>query len=90
MKPCLICGAITAGTRCPTHEADRQRARNASPKRQALYGGTHYARSRNARRCQPWCSICGRTAGQVQLTWDHEHGQVECVHCNSSHRKNPE
>lgn len=75
--------------RCRPCYLQRQRARNNQPRREALYGGLHYAHSRAARRRQPWCSICGRTQWEVQLTWDHEHGQVECVSCNSSHRSNP-
>lgn len=84
MKPCLDCGRITDGTRCPDHYRAWHRARNRDPKRRALYGGTHAARSRAARKAQGRCSICGSTQN---LQLDHEHNQVECRNCNLSHRK---
>jgi hypothetical protein len=84
VRPCLDCGINTAGSRCGPCERARQRRRNAA--RGDLYGAEHRRRSRAARAAQPWCSICGSRA---RLSWDHEHGQVECQSCNSSHRRNP-
>ena len=78
--PNLISGR---GPRCPAHEAMHQRVRN---QRRTQYAGAWYAISRRARKAQPWCTICGTT---TDLTLDHEHGQVECKSCNSSHRRNP-
>lgn len=84
-KPCLDCGVPTRnpGGRCRPHELEHQRRRN---QKRTQYQGTWPATSRRARRAQPWCSICGTTQ---DLTLDHEHGQVECRSCNSSHRRNP-
>lgn len=83
---CLDCGARhhTGNPRCRPCYLAHQRARNQA--RQALYGGTWRTTSRRARAAQPWCSICGSRAN---LTLDHEHRQVECQSCNSSHRRNP-
>lgn len=88
LKICLDCGGRhnEPGPRCRPHYLARQRARNQKPERQALYGGAHRARSRAARQAQPWCSNCGSL---IRTSWDHEHGQVECQSCNSSHRRNP-
>lgn len=88
LKVCLTCGARHSldGPRCRGCYLAQQRIRNAKPERQALYGGAHRARSQAARRAQPWCSICGSS---IRTSWDHEHGQVECQSCNSSHRRNP-
>ena len=83
LRPCLDCGARTRRTRCPRCESDWNRRRNA---RRTQYQGAWAATSRRARQAQPWCSICGTL---FDLTLDHEHGQVECRSCNSSHRRNP-
>lgn len=83
LRPCLDCGTRTSRTRCPSCESIRNRARNA---RRPQYAGTWRATSKAARKAQPWCSVCGTT---VNLSLDHEHGQVECVPCNSRHRRNP-
>lgn len=83
MRPCLECGSPTKGTRCPIHEAARQRTRNQA---RTQYAGQWRATSKRARKAQPWCSICGTP---FDLTLDHEHGQVECRTCNSRHRREP-
>jgi len=84
-KLCLDCTARhrQPGPRCQPCEQAHQKARNAA---RTQYAGTWRATSRRARKAQPWCSLCGTTA---DLTLDHEHGQVECRSCNSSHRRNP-
>lgn len=69
--------------RCTSCESQFQRARN---KVRVQYQGSWKRTSLAARRNQPWCSICGTLA---DLTFDHEHAQVECRRCNSSHRRNP-
>lgn len=78
------CPELTTTTRCPKHEAEYQRLRNARR--------THYKRewrklSQQARRAQPWCSACGATA---DLTADHvrarsldEGVEVLCRSCNT-------
>ena len=83
LRPCLGCGALTRnpGSRCRPCEQAHQKLRN---ERRTQYAGTWRATSRRARKAQPWCSICG---AQLDLTLDHEHGQVECRSCNSSHRR---
>lgn len=85
LRSCLECGTITRTTqpRCGPCERSRQRRRNT--RRATLYDTDHRKQSKAARKAQPWCSICGR---QTNLTWDHEHQQVECRSCNSSHRRN--
>lgn len=85
-KPCLTCGTRhnEPGPYCRPHYLERQRARNNA--RKGLYGGTWRATSKRARKAQPWCSVCGKT---YRLSLDHEHGQVECQSCNSSHRREP-
>ena len=89
LRICLDCGTPhrNDGPRCCPCSLARERRRNQDPRRQALYGGTHRAASRRARRAIGHCAVCGATA---DLTFDHEHGQVECRSCNSSHRRNPE
>lgn len=87
LRPCLDCGIRTRTTapRCGPCERTRQRRRNQDPRRLDLYNNAHRRRSRAAREHLP-CAICGT---RIDLTWDHEHGQVECRPCNSSHRRNP-
>lgn len=69
--------------RCRPCYLNHQKARNdARPQ----YAGAWRRISRTARQRQPWCSVCGTP---YRLTLDHEHGQVECVPCNSSHRRDP-
>lgn len=82
MKPCLQCAVPTDGTYCLGCRRARDRDRN---RRRLQYAGAWQTISRAARAAQPWCSICGT---QLDLTLDHEHAQVECRSCNSSHRRN--
>jgi hypothetical protein len=88
-KPCLglpgyPCGVLTRNPkgRCrPCQQAhDRKRNRD-----RTQYQGDWQATSRKARKAQPWCTVCGTTE---QLSLDHETGTVQCVPCNSSHRRN--
>ena len=91
MKPCIAPGCPIIiqgrGPRCPAHEAMHQRVRN---QQRTQYAGAWYATSRRARRQAiqdgTGCALCGALD---DLTLDHEHGQVECRSCNSSHRRNP-
>lgn len=91
---CLDCGATHTrpDPRCRRCYLDRQRARNAT--RAGFYDTAHRRLSEVARIVHPWCAICGATKAELDatgevLTWDHEHRQVECRSCNSSHRRNP-
>lgn len=94
LRPCLVCGLRTRTTapRCGPHEREYQRRRNTNPRRQALYGGAYPTQRRQALANATLCPRCGvdlirsRTA-RNGATWDHEHGQVECRSCNSSHRR---
>lgn len=85
LRICVDCGARhrLAGARCRPCELTHQRARNAA---RPQYAGSWASTSRRARRAIGQCVRCGTTA---DLTFDHEHGQVECRSCNSSHRRNP-
>lgn len=88
MTPLRICVDCSArhrvdGPRCRPCYLAHQRARNAA---RPQYAGTWRATSKAARKAQPWCSVCGTP---YRLSLDHEHAQVECQPCNSSHRRNP-
>lgn len=72
LKPCMVCGEPSAGTRCSDHDRETERLRHLHHNR-----GTRLARgydaawiklSRRARRIQPWCTRCGTTDN---LTGDH-------------------
>ncbi len=84
-RPCLNCGQLTRNPagRCRPCELRHQKARN--EKRKHLYGGDWAKRSKEARRAQPACVLCGTP---FDLTLAPERGQVECRSCNSSHRRN--
>lgn len=84
LRRCLDCGDTyrVGNSRCRPCELVKQRRRNAQ---RTQYQGGWSRTSTAARRAQPWCSVCGT---RTDLTLDHEHGQVECRSCNSSHRRN--
>lgn len=52
-RPCLDCGALTPGTRCPT--CTRAYDRNRRPSPEARYGADRKARHRDAIDAEPWC-----------------------------------
>jgi len=79
-RPCTERTDLPGG-RCRTCNAEMNRGRNAA---RVQYQGRWKRTSLAARRNQPWCSLCGTI---IDLTYDHEHGQVECRSCNSSHRR---
>ena len=61
LKPCIDCGIATAGARCPTHAADRKRARN-----------RNIQTARAVVAAQPWCSFCGHRGSTANpLQSDH-------------------
>lgn len=81
VRPCLDCPAfVTDASRCPSCERKRQRARNASPRRRRLYGGSWARYSRARRQAQPFCSLCGSTE---RLSVDHDTNLVLCQTHNS-------
>lgn len=86
LKICLDCGARHRldGPRCRHCYLTQQRARNAARTQYAGPWRTFSQRAREAAGHQ--CAICGRIGDD---TYDHEHWQVECRPCNSSHRRNP-
>lgn len=74
VKPCLDCGTLTAGSRCPACTAANKRRveaqRDSSAERG--YGWAWSAISRKVIAAQPWCSICGHTGSPTNpLTADH-------------------
>lgn len=59
--PCLTCGTPTRiGSHCAEHQPIRQRTQR--------YNHAWRRASQEARRRQPWCSVCGATE---DLTADH-------------------
>lgn len=80
MRACIEpgCPNLSPGTRCPEHERQRQRQRNAQPGR-AKYDSAWARHSRDRRAEQPWCSECGTSA---DLTLDHPTDDVYCRPCH--------
>lgn len=64
LRPCLECGELSEGARCPEH---RPPARS-RPYREVGYDSAWDRLSKRARRMQPFCSDCGTTE---DLTCDH-------------------
>ena len=98
--PCLTCGQLSHnGTRCPSCQAVRDRAREQARGRPNAtargYGSAWQATSRQMIARHPWCTICGTT---TDLTVDHilakanggtdaiSNLQVMCRRHNSSKR----
>lgn len=96
-RPCLglpghPCGQLTRNPngRCRPCQQAHDRTRNRA---RTQYAGTWRATSKRARAAEPWCH-CQRPnchgpgpCLNPDLTLDHEHAQVECRSCNSSHRR---
>lgn len=67
-RPCLDCGKLSRGSRCPEHQAIVDKAREAriSParraKKKALYGGDYRARRRAVLANATNCYLCGGPA----------------------------
>lgn len=84
-RPCLDCGSLTQGTRCPRCDRNLQSHRN---QRRTHYHGDWQARSRKAR--EEWVAehgwVCpgwqrpAHPATTLQL--DHTTGLVLCHRCN--------
>ena len=66
MRPCLDCGTAAKGTRCPTHQAKVQHAKDARRPTRRSHHETQ--RRRQQVQAQPWCSDCGTT---TNLTAEH-------------------
>lgn len=93
-RPCLGCGELTDGTRCPTCAGERW---------QAAYGGGWRQLSKQEREREPWCHCagCSLHPGQCQSTTDltldhdtpvswggtaHDGHTVLCQRCNTARR----
>lgn len=57
LKPCLVCGDVSAQSRCAEHRLPDRKA----PAAARGYGPAWTRLSKRARRLQPWCSDCGST-----------------------------
>jgi 5-methylcytosine-specific restriction enzyme A len=72
-RPCLDCGRLTTGSRCPDHTRAHQRtrdlARRDDPMRQLRRSSAWRRLSEQARAQQPWCSVPG--CHDLDLTADH-------------------
>lgn len=62
-KPCIECGAVSQGTRCPTCARARANKRQRPAYRQA-YSDPAYRQARDTLRGQP-CWICGQPSDTV-------------------------
>ena len=63
-KPCLVCGAVSEGSRCPTHALRDTRKREG-------YGYAWAVRSKEFRKLYPFCAICNRGGNGIELHVDH-------------------
>jgi len=94
MKPCLVCGEVSEGRRCPAHTPSATALRRSSAQERG-YDAEWQRLSRRARRLQPWCSDCGTeeglTADHLPSAWDRkarglvlrlEDVDVVCGPCN--------
>lgn len=70
MTPCLDCGEPAHGSRCPDHQGDRERVREAHRDRHAIRANPARWKNLSARvrRMQPWCTACAAT---TDLSADH-------------------
>lgn len=97
MRPCLVCGRVTEGSRCPDHQPRTPRSkdtRRRKGKGQAAYDPIWRKLSTQARRASPFCIDCGAVD---DLTCDHiipksiapelvhaiENVAVRCRTCNT-------
>ena len=96
LRPCLVCGQPTEGTRCPAHEAEHRsrRDRGRAPRTDAYAVRSYRWRkvSERARKASPWCEWCGSgddltVDHRVPLSlggdeWDPENHRVLCRPCH--------
>lgn len=67
-KPCIICGTLSRGTRCPEHQQEldkrKQAAKESDPtyrlKKNTLYGYAHQKARRELLATATVCYICGK------------------------------
>lgn len=65
--PCLVCGRLSKGSRCPAHSGAKARG----------YGSDHNKLAERMIAAQPWCSICGHVASPMAKRCD----DPECKRC---------
>lgn len=65
LRPCVVCGELSTGSRCAEHPAPSERKLSAHRRG---YDAAWFRLSAKARRLQPFCSDCGATE---DLTTDH-------------------
>jgi hypothetical protein len=89
-RPCLDCGRLTSGSRCPTHEAQRNASRRGREKYDAAWVKlSKRAIAEHLATYGPVCPGWGREAHVVDpksFVTDHDpapHGTVMCRGCNS-------
>lgn len=92
LRPCLVCGELSTGPRCPEHTLTDRRVRKDPG--QAAHDPVWRKLSTKVRKQQPWCADCG---AREDLTADHvipksvapqlvhavENVAVRCRPCNS-------
>lgn len=67
-KPCLICGTLSRGSRCPEHQQEldkrKQAAKESDPtyqaKKSALYGYSHQKARKQLKATATHCWICSK------------------------------
>jgi hypothetical protein len=71
---------------CELHRRERNRKRNADPRRLERYGpGSGWDQERRAAlEAQPWCGVCGTV---TDLTVDHDPSGARNVWCRSCHSR---
>lgn len=70
MKPCLDCGTLTNGTRCPPHQRDRDRIRD---------------RARNQIKTRRRANRPGNNAAARLRYALNKHSTAICQHCHETH-----
>lgn len=91
LRPCLDCGELSPNSRCEQHtrehRAGREREQYSRKGRRTRASGHDDAAFRRlgraAKRQQPWCLDCGRTAEQVRESGD----RLEADHLPSAWHK---
>lgn len=79
-KPCIVCGALSSGTRCPTHRQAKERARQAGrdPQRYAQNQALRKVWAPRVATGEVRCRRC-RKPIRVGTEWHIGHPDAECV-----------
>jgi len=79
-RPCLDCGQLAKGSRCPEHQAqfDRNLAKSKDTperraKKRALYGGDYQRRRRELLATATICYMCGRGVSDSSNPLEADH-----------------